>query len=919
MVAQPDNYNEFVHEAQAFRDHFMQFTQISPDFYEPLSVYAPSQQLYNLVSELVPVGWRLLRAGVWTEVLPPMLIAKMQGWKVHISARPDNGLDILKTVVPILVQDDIHFKFACDLQMLQLMSGKNYPRAQSGKFITIYPSDDIQLRSLCDKLTESLDGHEGPYILSDMRYPGSKTVHVRYGGFTHLSRVQANGSTQACLVDPLGMFCDDLRLPTFEPPEWATIPWVPEVESADGADLPTLKDGRYLITEALHFSNTGGVYSAIDLENDRDVIIKEARPHTGSMGLGWDAVKFRQHEWAILQKLQHLDCVPKALDDFWDWEHYFIVVSPALGLTLEKIAPQLDPKKDINPSPEALGDYYGQVISVAIALVSAVEEIHSNDIVIGDLSKANVMVHLESGTVTILDFEGAVPNGETNIPSLWTNGFAPSDRGDRVSPTFDDDKFGLGCLIMALIRDVSVLNKFDPNKHIAELTAFREDYAVPNCLVDSIEQLMDPDPQRRASLDRVRSVLSGHRQIRLQPIRIEPQMHPDEVSGRIPSIVQFIMSVADTKRNDRLFPADPRLPNPLNTGYGALGVLRAIKRLDGDIPQEFLNWVRQRLPKTADYPPGLFHGMSGVAWSLDELGFHDEAITIFDAAATHPLLFTEANICDGCAGVGLASLYFWNATARDNYLDLAVHCGEWLIKTGERVEQGTYWPDSANRVRFGYGLGSSGVSLFLLHLFVATGNDRYLETGRLALDFDLAQGVAQDDASGALSFPRDPLTQIYSPYWFVGTAGVGTTLIRYASLLRDEDYAALLGRLIPDTSRKYVATPGLFFGLAGLGNFLLDCYEFSGSEHLLDKARVVADGVFLHSIERPTGLAFPGDQLMRLSTDFGTGSAGVALFLNRLVRGGKNFNFMLDELVEWPSVSLIDTQLPSPISSASIS
>jgi hypothetical protein len=44
-------------------------------------------------------------------------------------------------------------------------------------------------------------------------------------------------------------------------------------------------------------------------------------------------------------------------------------------------------------------------------------------------------------------------------------------------------------------------------------------------------------------------------------------------------------------------------------------------------------------------------------------------------------------------------------------------------------------------------------------------------------------------------------------------------------------------------------------------------------------------------------MAFPGDTLSRVSCDYGTGSAGIALFIHRLLHGGAT-DFMLDELLE---------------------
>ena len=110
----------------------------------------------------------------------------------------------------------------------------------------------------------------------------------------------------------------------------------------------------------------------------------------------------------------------------------------------------------------------------------------------------------------------------------------------------------------------------------------------------------------------------------------------------------------------------------------------------------------------------------------------------------------------------------------------------------------------------------------------------------------------------------------------------------------------MLNLLAPDLMRKYTVFPSLFRGLAGLGNALLDLADFTGEERYHEAAHRAASGILQHRLQRPSGFAFPGEQLLRISTDFGTGSAGVGLFLDRLARHAQrpgNFNFTLDELL----------------------
>jgi hypothetical protein len=138
-------------------------------------------------------------------------------------------------------------------------------------------------------------------------------------------------------------------------------------------------------------------------------------------------------------------------------------------------------------------------------------------------------------------------------------------------------------------------------------------------------------------------------------------------------------------------------------------------------------------------------------------------------------------------------------------------------------------------------------------------------------------------------------------YWDRGTAGVLTTVLRYHAVTGDPVLRAWIDDLLRDARRKYVVFPQLFHGLSGIGNVLLDAFEFLGDEALLEEARRTAAGVLCFAVRRPEGVTFPGEQTVRESADFATGSAGVGLFLHRLLHarpGGRtNFNFVLDDLL----------------------
>ena len=268
------------------------------------------------------------------------------------------------------------------------------------------------------------------------------------------------------------------------------------------------------------------------------------------------------------------------------------------------------------------------------------------------------------------------------------------------------------------------------------------------------------------------------------------------------------------------------------------------------------------------------------------------------------MLWELPDIYYGAAGFGLACLYFHRETRDEYWLEQAVKVGDWLIETKTESDEGYYWPDTEGNIWCGYARGQSGIALYLLYLNLASGESRFGAAGRRALSYDLGQ--AQETRDG-LKIPRASVASpasihknVASHYWSDGTAGVCTSLIRYWSVFREDAYKNMLERLIPDTFRDLTAFPTLFTGLAGLGNLQLDVYDFMGDPKYVENAFQITEGILRFKLEKPDGIAFPGEQLLRISTDFGSGSAGIALFLSRLAnRENKfqNFNFLLDDLL----------------------
>lgn len=512
-------------------------------------------------------------------------------------------------------------------------------------------------------------------------------------------------------------------------------------------------------------------------------------------------------------------------------------------------------------------------------------------------------------SVVIIDLEGGVEVGTDDTANLVTPGFATPERLNRKTPDFQDDYFVLGSIMLSMIIPVgSMLNLHTgiPERFLREIA---NDYGLSDDIVGLILSLLSPRPSDRPRPEEVRRIITTRRVQGRRPSK-QLRSSPQSLRRTIDRMAEYILKSSSTDRNDRLFPSDVEMTNPLNLAHGAVGVAYALTKLGHSLPQTVWDWILERFKLlNSSFVPGLYVGAAGIAWGLAEVGRMEEALYSLERSWNHPRLFATPDLHQGAAGVGLAHLYFWMRTGRQVFLDRAEAIGSWLLDTRNQSPRGDYWGDWPEGVPVGYALGASGISLFLLYLSYAVDNEKYRNVGRQALHFDLSYALTTDFLDDAdtvgenlsnshISFPADTdSNSIAYPYWFRGSAGVGTSLLRYAATFDDPILQQKLDLVIADTQRKYAIYPGLFNGLSGLGNFLMDCYEFTGNEAYRDAAERTARGVILFGVHHDDGIAIPGDDLIRFSTDLATGSAGVILFLHRVLSRGPNLNFVLDPLI----------------------
>lgn len=361
----------------------------------------------------------------------------------------------------------------------------------------------------------------------------------------------------------------------------------------------------------------------------------------------------------------------------------------------------------------------------------------------------------------------------------------------------------------------------------------------------------------------------------------------EEIANTLVGIGSYIRATAAPERNDRLWPASAELfsTNPMSLAHGATGTALFLHRRNLLDPV-ILEWLENRKLSSITYPPGFWVGLAGIAYVLSELGMTARAEKVLALCYESPLAYAHPSLFNGCAGWGLVSLRFFEQTQREEYLLRAIEAAEWYLNSAVKGEAGWSWPVAAEKkMPLGFGYGASGIALFLLMVGRVTDDERFIEAARQAFEFDFAHRL---DTNQGWVWPANIGEMIVVPYWGSGSAGIGGVALRLYQYLGDARYLEIADTIAEATFAKWAIQPGLHSGLTGIAEFMLDCHLHIGRPQYLERAYDIARTLLLYRIYRSQGVAYPDRWLQRISNDVAAGSAGVGLFLHRLLQLERN-------------------------------
>ncbi|WP_065963992.1 class III lanthionine synthetase LanKC N-terminal domain-containing protein [Streptomyces sparsogenes] len=708
----------------------------------------------SVLAELDAGDWTFEETDTWCHVSPPAHRARIQGWKLHVSATPLSVPHVLHRAAEVLVAAGCAFKFAGSVRLVDEMTSAGCDRAQCGKIITAYPRDDDRFRSLAEELDAATAGLPGPAILSDRPYRKGSLVHYRYGAFLGKPVLTDDGSYEARIEAPDGTLVTDHRKAWFAPPGWAVLPLdgPPGRAAKPPAEPgPVLLADRFEVREAIRHSARGGVYRALDRKTGREVVVKQARAHVGGGLTGEDARALLRREARNLSGLAGV--CPELVHEFDQDGHAFLVEGLVDGEPLARWV-----RTRVVEAPDDGGMAPAEAVEVARDLARLLAEVHRRGLVHQDFTPNNVMVTPERRLV-LIDPEWATAPGTWTTRAM-TPGFASPEQGagPRYGPAFgpESDLYSLGAVLCYLATGVApvfaaggraegpVGERADEpaGGRAGERAGGRAGGPVGRAHGERIRRLLDAvagerpaarllapavlgltreDPARRWTVGRVLDFLDGPREpgrsrtpataavsatvaaadVARPPGRAEWLRLVDD------GLTYVLRGMADPAGGaERLWPAGPfgDKADPCAVQHGAAGVLATLVRADElldraglrDAIARVADWTDARSAEAPRALPGLYFGRSGTAWALYDAARHLGDTGLADRATglalSVPVSWPNPDVCHGVAGAGLAHLRFWHRTGRAEFLARAVECADRLVAVAETTSRGVWWP-----------------------------------------------------------------------------------------------------------------------------------------------------------------------------------------------------------------------------------
>lgn len=819
----------------------------------------------------IPIGWTRYTEAPWSHISPGTYTLPEQGWKIHISATENTAPQSLSIVSDYAFSSTIPFKHLTNVGEFRKANSKYFDRGSAGKFITLYPATEEQLRRALEFLEEGLNGFPGPYILSDVKY-GEAPVYLRYGAFRELSKTAHSGAAVLCIRDAAGNLVEDDRSPAFTLPDFVTAPeflkkTVDERLNPTDDGAARLLDG-YTVERALHFSNGGGVYLLQDSEG-KQTVLKEGRALAGIDHRRIDAYTRVISEHATLKALSTTSCTPAPRDIKIIGNHAFLFEEYIQGQNLHSWISRNFPFS----YSYTTNDYETRALSILTELVSKIDSIHAKRIAIMDLQPFNVIIEPDDH-VRIIDLESSCGIHDDNPDSyIGTPGYIPN----RSQSPLHRDYYALLQLALYL---------FCPVTSVASIS-----HSVTTTLQELIEHHFTSDI--RQQLIRLRRRLEEFEDSSDTVVNIDiSEMSLSSLDRTISKIANGITRVRASPTITGLYGAGRAVTSAGDAASIATGLSGVLIGLDGQNKHlsDDLDLLEQHLEQSTSSDPSLMTGALGGVLTLAKCGRPRSALALYPHLDHKQIRTDNLSLRTGKSGLAIGQLELLrHCSDTEVQQDLEESITQ-LVAATRSANMSLHSPGSSTQVPLGLFDGWSGVALALAKAGQHYRDRELYQAARVAIDFDYENmTVAPDNSLQA----DDGIRML--PYLDGGSAGLGVALSSIPRSSRRPGDTEVLKMIARACVGRAAVGAGLLQGRSGLLFALtrLDIHSLDGLkiDDVLDRELRLLSPMFFRTPDEDNAVYVAGSGNQHLSVNFEDGASGVLFALKNMSAGLRTTSF----------------------------
>jgi hypothetical protein len=870
-----------------------------------LSTDISSDTFADRLTRLVaPAGWAVegSDADPWLRAVPPAATpGPSQGWKLHLSASDSTAETVLERAVPVLIAADVSFKIASNRRRLAMLNQGEAGFSQIGKFVTVYPADEVAAVDLARRLDVVLGDLFGPTVPSDRALREHGVVSYRYGGFAGRWVQSPHGELTPAIETPDGDLIADTRLGRHAVPPWLDDPFDAAGLVHPRSPLPSLIGDRFRVLTTIHRSPRGSVHLGVDLRDVRRCVLKQAVVD----GEAWGPAARLAHEHEVLVALADVPAVVGVIDWIDEDRERVLVLEDIDGLTL------------METTNTAVGSGFRldptEVVRIGRELADAVVAIHARGIIHRDIKPTNVLLQPD-GRVRLIDLELALTEG---VPprGYGTIGYVAPDSRTSGATHPADDVYAIGATLYVAATGAEMSSRPLLGALAQPIQSLAPE--MPDAVAAVIERCMRPlRADRFRDAAELLDALDGLGPIAPVPPKAYGRLAevPSDATERAGSHARRLadalcadaievpghsaaVGVAWVSRH----PASPGMAvRDVNTGVagGLLSLAAIAEELHEDAHRNVVAsaaaWLDAAPRPEGDLLGGLYVGEGGVAAALMRAGLLLGDQALIDSARQRSrdislLPHRSPDLFNGSAG--RARVHLWLAEALDDgdALDAARAAAAHLIANVTTVGPGRVcWElpsEFGGGRQLGYAHGTAGIADVLLDVAEITGDDAALATALAASRWLIDQ--ARPLHSGAVAWPLESGERSWAPLWCHGSVGIGRLLVHLerSGLLEPADRWLLAATGVAAARLGRSLGPVACHGLAGSIDHLLDVHQVDPTGGHLAEAWSLAELLETFHVESADGLLRCSSERPEIcSPDLNVGYAGVAAVWLRVAR-----------------------------------